>query len=775
MEEGLSLAEKQDILALFQTGRLPEIESRAQSLTRRFPAEVFGWSVLGAVWLHLGRSDLALSPLEQAIALSPGEAGLHTNRGLALANLGHQEAALASFARALQCDPHSVPAYNHQGNALVALNRLEEAAASYQRSLDLSPGQPRTLYNLGNASLGLGRLDEAVACYRQALTLRPDYAYALTNLGTALKELGELTEAASCATQALLLAPELVEALDLSASLALLIDMDVTGAMSLVCRSLDIEERPETKRLFVACAKGLPVARVDAALQGRLLRALIEPWARPTDVAGICSRVIEADGVVGPCIGRAMDSWPRRLDADSLFGPYGFGALVGDALLLGLLDAAPICSVPLERFLTMVRRLMLKAATAERSVEAVSDERTLAFYAALARQCRVNEYVFDCTEAEWAEVRTLRGRLEAALRVGGEIPPLWPVAVAAYEPLHTVPCIERLLERSWPDSVEAVLTQQLREHEEERLYRPTLDCLTAIEDVVSRQVRRQYEENPYPRWVRAAPAEPPVSLEVFLRRHVPLASLRPLPSGNGVDILIAGCGTGQHSLETARRFRGARVLAVDLSLTSLCYAKRKTRELGVATIEYAQADILRLTALERQFDLVESSGVLHHLADPLAGWRALLPLVRPGGILRLGFYSALARRGIARIRERLAAAGCEATPDAIRRFRQELMDTPWDPAGGRLLLSDFFSVSGCRDLFFHVQEHCLTLPDIQTFCLENGLTLLGFDIEPEVTAAYLRRFPDDPAATNLSHWHDFELERPDTFIEMYQFWVQKTS
>ena len=45
-------------------------------------------------------------------------------------------------------------------------------------------------------------------------------------------------------------------------------------------------------------------------------------------------------------------------------------------------------------------------------------------------------------------------------------------------------------------------------------------------------------------------------------------------------ILIAGCGTGQHSIGTASRFSGCHVTAVDLSLASLAYAQRKTTEIG---------------------------------------------------------------------------------------------------------------------------------------------------------------------------------------------------
>ena len=74
-------------------------------------------------------------------------------------------------------------------------------------------------------------------------------------------------------------------------------------------------------------------------------------------------------------------------------------------------------------------------------------------------------------------------------------------------------------------------------------------------------------------------------------------------------VLIAGCGTGQHSLGTADRFKESKVLAIDLSLASLAYAQRKTNEFGVSNIHYAQVDILNLEKLNNKFDVIESVGV----------------------------------------------------------------------------------------------------------------------------------------------------------------------
>jgi len=771
-EAVLAAAQKQEVAALLASGRLAETEDRARRITRSHPSDAFGWSMLGSVLLMRGRNEQALPVLAEASRLVPDAAGLLGNLGLALAGVGRLAEAMERFAQALAPDPGNVAAHNGLGRVLEAAGRFGEAAESYRASLAVRPDQPKTLYNLGNVLLAQGRPAQAAASYRAALALSPEYAYALANLGSALMELGEFAEAESCVRRALHAAPEQVEALNLLAALLLKTRDDPAGALAVVQASLAVAERPETKRLFVACARKAGPGLMGAVFREQLCRALAEPWARPEEAAGCAVRCIEADAVIGSLIARVRAVWPRRLPADALYGPVGQAALFDDVLLAGLLDAAPVCSPGLERLLTQVRHAMLRQVDPH-DPGRDADGRALAFYAALARQCRINEYVFDVTDEEMALAGALREALAGAVARDAPVPGMWPVAVAAYFPLHAVPQAERLLGRSWPGPVEAVLVQQLREHADEQVLRGAIPPLTPVEDPVSRRVRRQYEENPYPRWVRAAPPGRPARLGQYLRARFPHAALAPLPPGEGLDILVAGCGAGQHSLETARRFAGVRMLAVDLSLTSLCYARRKTREAGVTSIEYAQADILRLGGIERRFDLIESCGVLHHLADPLAGWQALLPLLRPGGVMRLGFYSRLARRDITRMRRHIATRGLSATPESIRRLRQEILDAPPEEDWGRIMLADFFSTSGCRDLLFHVEEHCLSLLEIKAFCLDEGLRLLGFELEPAVLAAYRARFPDDPAAVDLANWNAFEQDNPETFIEMYQFWVQR--
>lgn len=756
---------------LFVAGRLDAIEARARCLTERYPADVFGFNVLGTVRLQQDHSAEALPCLRQAVHLAPEDSDLRNNLGIALLNLERTDEALACFRKAVALKPASATARGNLGNALMAQGRLEEAVASFLCALAIDPNAAKIHYNLGNALKDLGRSDEAVASFQRAIALRPEYANALTNCGITLKERGRLAEAERYARLAIQADPQCTEAYNLLASILLLVETDPTDALDATMQSLWIAERPDTKRLFVACAQKLELAHMDPTVQKRIIRAMTEPWDRPGLLTGVACQCVLGDADVYPCCSRAVLAWPKRLSAGELYGPFGLEAVARHPMLHCLLETAPLASLELERFCTMARGALLQAALADPPEEPQPD--VLRFYAALARQCFINEYLFDASEDEAGQARALGQALEKALVDEAPIPAIWPVAFACYRPLLTVPSASRLLTRAWPEPVRALLTQQYLNPLAEQQLRDAIPRFTPIEDSVSRLVRQQYEENPYPRWMAAAPIDDPVDLEISLRQRHPLARLRPLDHGPRLDVLIAGCGTGRHALETAQHYRGARVLAVDLSLTSLCYAKRKTRELGVDNIEYAQADILRLGNLGREFDLIESSGVLHHLADPLAGWRVLLALLRPGGVMRIGLYSRTARQEITRVRHRIAALGYEATAAGIRRCRQDLMEQRGDDAWRSIFISDFFSLSGCRDLLFHVQEHCLDVTDIRAFLEENGLVFLGFELDPAQLVRYATRFPEDRAATDLGNWQVFEREHPETFMEMYQFWVQK--
>jgi len=476
---------------------------------------------------------------------------------------------------------------------------------------------------------------------------------------------------------------------------------------------------------------------------------------------GIFGTLVALRPALGEALRQATTAWPQRLGIAALFGKDAFEALAADPLLQCLLAATPVRDIAFERLLTMVRADLLAQATAA----GTADSDTLALACALARQCFINDYIFVTAPDEDAHVAGLKALAPPHLT------PLQLAALAMYAPLAGLDQADALLARTWPVPVEAVVTQQLREPAAERALRETMPRLTAIDDETSVRVRAQYEENPYPRWVFPPGRTTPVGLDDYLRAQFPGVAFATTGKSEDLDILVAGCGTGWHAISVAQTYLGARLLAVDLSLSSLAYAKRGTPPRIASRIEYAQADILKLGALSRRFDVIEVSGVLHHMADLFEGWRLLLPLLRPNGLMHVGLYSEAARRDVVAARAFIADGGYRATPEDIRRCRQDLMATPLRSVAR---FSDFFTASECRDLLFHTQEARVTIPQIKRFLAENDLRFLGFEFDLGTQQRLRTLFAEQGASpTDLDRWHALEEAEPDLFAGMYQFWVQK--
>lgn len=714
-----------------------------------------------------GRLAEAARRYHQILSVRPDFPEALNNLGNILASSSRLDDAVMHYRKALELRPNYADAHRNLGGALLQQGKLADAATSYRKTLHLGANNVEVLLNLGNILGELGKPDEAIDCYRKALVVRADFPLAYNNLGVTLCSLGRLDEAIACYLRALKIDPNLVMTLNNLAS-AFVAQRKPAAALDVAKRSLQVQESDEAKAILVSCLSQMQGV-ADQQLRPVMVRALSECWGWPQALARVCIDLVKLVPDVAGCVARAVEAWPRPLPAQALFGANGLAALAADSLLSALLDAAPICDVEIERFLTMARRALLDTACD------VSDSTDgIGFYSALARQCFINEYVFSVTSEEARKADDLRTLLTAALEAGAPVPPLWLAAAAAYFPLFSLPHSDRLLEREWPAEIGTILTQQVREPAAEQHIGATVAQLTGIEDDVSLLVQRQYEENPYPRWIRVPlPHKRAVSIEENLRQMFPLADLDRSLESSRQEILVAGCGTGQQPIRTAHQFPKARILAIDLSRSSLAYAIRKTREAGLTSIEYAQADLLKLGSLPRQFDVIEAGGVLHHLADPWMGWRALLSRLRPGGFMFVGLYSSIARQQLVGLRQSISAQGYGTTAEEIRRWRQDFLNanTGVGFADGRP--SDLFTISSCRDLLFHVQEHHVALAEIEVFLEENDTTFLGFDVAAGILQSYRTRFPNDRAATNLAQWQAFERENPETFVGMYQFWIRK--
>jgi 2-polyprenyl-3-methyl-5-hydroxy-6-metoxy-1,4-benzoquinol methylase len=553
---------------------------------------------------------------------------------------------------------------------------------------------------------------------------------------------------------------------------ALIADGILEDAMKACIRSLRAKETPAAKALFVRLVK-TRTSDDNRFVRQYLIRALSDPWCRTGQLVPASLALIKSNREAGQCIERAAASWPRALSKEDLFGTEGLAALAADDLLSAVLENTPAAGLDFEHFLTLARRALLLDVLASQSPEK-ADALLLRFCCAIARQCYINEYVYSCTSEESDAVNGLRDAISRRITEAQPVPGVWVAAFACYSPLSLLPDRQRLAGVMTAPPLAGLFSQQVKEPLQEDSYRADLNKLTPIDDETSRRVSCQYEENPYPRWVRSPSIDGAVPFSVFLANEFGLKFPRFSRQDGNVDLLIAGCGTGQQSIQTAQRFPAARILAVDLSKASLAYAKRKTREQGIVNIEYAQADILRLESIGKTFDFIQCVGVLHHLEDPVAGWRVLRSILRPGGVMHIGLYSELARRDIAAAQDLIVAQGYEATAEGIRRFRVDLqLVDRWRPFRSLTALEDFYDTSGCRDLLFHAKEHRFTLRQIKETLAELELEFLKFNLDSAVQQRYSQQYPGELAQADLNCWTQFEVENPRTFLGMYNFYVHR--
>jgi len=276
--------------------------------------------------------------------------------------------------------------------------------------------------------------------------------------------------------------------------------------------------------------------------------------------------------------------------------------------------------------------------------------------------------------------------------------------------------------------------------------------LNPLANHVSRAVAQQYEENPYPCW-QFLPDDKVLtdSTEGF----------------DDADILVAGCGTGLEALINARVSPRSRVIGIDLSRKSLAYALARARDFDINNVKFVQGDLQDVHLLKTQFDVIKCTGVLHHMAQPSDGLAALKSVLKPNGMIHVAVYSERARDGIRAAIELRKQKQIPATPDGIRAFRQEIIALPDNhPARQPVTFMDFYSMSGARDLLFHVQEINYTVRGFVELLDDAGFELVCFGLgeEPE------RRFRE-LGFTDLGDvdaWQSVEDQIPTLFSGMYR-------
>lgn len=164
------------------------------------------------------------------------------------------------------------------------------------------------------------------------------------------------------------------------------------------------------------------------------------------------------------------------------------------------------------------------------------------------------------------------------------------------------------------------------------------------------EVRAFYERYPYP----SSPA--PVVRNGFSARLALSRGRLAGPPGRRLQVLDAGCGRGVGLIAGAALNPDAEFLGVDLCRASLVDAHQGLVGRGLTNASVQELDLMTLEGLrvpEGGFDVIHSSGVIHHLHDPREGLTRLGEVLAPHGVLVLMVYSTLGRRDIRRVQAAL--------------------------------------------------------------------------------------------------------------------------
>jgi len=189
------------------------------------------------------------------------------------------------------------------------------------------------------------------------------------------------------------------------------------------------------------------------------------------------------------------------------------------------------------------------------------------------------------------------------------------------------------------------------------------------------------------------------------------------------SILVAGCGTSQ-AAKYAIRWPAAHVTGIDFSATSVQRTEGLKRKYNLDNLQIHQLPLEQVGDLRASFDQVVCTGVLHHLADPDAGLRALRSVLEPHGAMHLMVYAPYGRSGIYMLQEFCRRVGFRAPEGDIRELLAALKALPPRHPLTRLLQEapDFRSEAGLADALLHPQDRAYSVPQLFAFLNANGLT-----------------------------------------------------
>lgn len=455
--------------------------------------------------------------------------------------------------------------------------------------------------------------------------------------------------------------------------------------------------------------------------------------------------------------------------------PLEIDDIAKDEFLLTAMQKFYFCDPIMEQLFIALRQSILLSTSQTMSLS----QSFLPLTLSLARQASLNESVWVISPQEEQILTQLMTLVDRTLEIEGVQPDDISAAlllILMYYPLGSAENVQKLAQKidplnwQWPDPIKPFIEEALNSDKQLTAMRSRIESLANITQSSSKRVQAQYESHPYPRWNSLGYSQTCDYYEKLEALFPNRLKFTPNTEEN-TQVLVAGCGTGEHALRLARYFKNLDITAIDLSLSSLSYAQIQAQKYHL-DVRFIQADILKAEELKQKFDLIECSGVLHHMASPKEGLMALLKQLKPGGLIKIALYSRKARSLVAELREKLSDKLPE-TDQEIRDVRALLLHQEgetWQPI---LQSPDFYSLSACRDLLFHQLEHNFDLQEIRHLIEDCHLKWVGIVPPPEARAIANEYLNMEPENMTLNDWHTLEQLKPSLFSGMYQFYAQK--
>ncbi len=252
-----------------------------------------------------------------------------------------------------------------------------------------------------------------------------------------------------------------------------------------------------------------------------------------------------------------------------------------------------------------------------------------------------------------------------------------------------------------------------------------------------------------------------------------------------MDILVAGCGTNQAAC-FAFTNPSAKVVATDVSQPSLDHQQYLKDKHGLENLELHLLPIEDVAALGLDFDLVVSTGVLHHLADPRQGMAALAGCLRRDGVVSAMVYGKYGRIGVDLLASVFNQLGLCQDDSSVKMVRDTIAVLPADhPVRSYLKFAwDLRSDAGVVDTFLHGRQRSYSVEECLDLVTSSGLVFQewffksgyyphdGFGL-PDTLSSALKALPQIEAWSLMERLqsstkcHFFVACRPDRPTENY--------